>query len=204
MNSHPSATRASLILRLGDHEDVAAWEEFTKIYQPVIQRVATKQGLQNADAENLVQEVFLAVAHSVEDWVQREDRGRFRPWLIRIARNAAVDMMTRRATRPLGRDGESGARLLAELPSPEALSQALETEYAQQVYRWAAAEVQNSVEPKTWQAFHLTQVERRPVKEVAEQTGMRPANLYIARSRVMSRIKSLVAQYENYQQQETQ
>ena len=100
MNPHPSATRASLILRLGDHEDVAAWEEFTKIYLPVIQRVATKQGLQNADAENLVQEVFLAVAHSVEDWVQREDRGRFRPWLIRIARNAAVDMMSGSPTRP--------------------------------------------------------------------------------------------------------
>ena len=84
-------TRASLILRLQDAEDMAAWDEFSAIYAPVVFNVATSRGFQAADADNLVQEVFMAVAASVANWLQRDDRGSFRAWLLRIARNASVD-----------------------------------------------------------------------------------------------------------------
>jgi serine/threonine protein kinase len=59
-------TRASLILRLPDAAEVAAWDSFESIYAPVIQRVALRQGLQPADVENVVQEVLLQVAKSIE------------------------------------------------------------------------------------------------------------------------------------------
>ena len=62
----PHETRVSLILRLQDAEDVAAWEEFVELYTPVVHRAATARGLQEADADNIVQEVLLAVARSVE------------------------------------------------------------------------------------------------------------------------------------------
>jgi RNA polymerase sigma-70 factor (ECF subfamily) len=75
-------TRASLILRLQDAEDMAAWDEFAKIYGPVVFNVATSRGFQAADADNLVQEVFLAVASSISNWLQRDDRGSFRAWLL--------------------------------------------------------------------------------------------------------------------------
>ncbi len=55
MNSTSAATRATLLLRIHDAKDVAAWDEFTEIYGPVVYRVATRRGLQPADAENLVQ-----------------------------------------------------------------------------------------------------------------------------------------------------
>ncbi len=98
----PPETRASLILRLPDAADVGAWDEFVSIYGPVVWRLAVRQGMQPADADNLVQEVFASVAGSVFEWIDREDRGSFRAWLMRIARNQAVNMLTRRASRPWG------------------------------------------------------------------------------------------------------
>ena len=68
-------TRASLILRLPDARDVEAWDEFVAIYEPLVYRLARKQGLQHADAQELVQEVLLAVSRSVDRWVPDQERG---------------------------------------------------------------------------------------------------------------------------------
>jgi RNA polymerase sigma-70 factor (ECF subfamily) len=193
-NSH-TATRASLILRLKDAEDVAAWDEFAALYGPVVYRVATSRGFQAADAENLVQEVFLAVANSVSAWLEREDRGKFRAWLLRIARNEAVDMLTERATRPLGRDGSAAEQILANMPARGELSSALDGEYERSVFRWAAEKVREVVAGHTWDAFWLTAVEGISVSEAAVRLKTRPGNIYFARSRVMSRIKELVAEF---------
>lgn len=60
-----SETRVSLILRLRDAADVAAWDEFVAIYGPIVYRMALRQGPQRADADDVVQQVFAAVAQSV-------------------------------------------------------------------------------------------------------------------------------------------
>lgn len=197
MTPSHAATRASLILRLQDAEDVAAWDEFAEIYAPVIYRVAIRRGFQAADADNLVQEVFLAVANSVSKWLERKDRGPFRTWLLRIARNEAVDMLTERATRQLGRDGSAAEQILANLPARDEFSSALDLEYKRTVFRWAAEHVRNSVAEHTWDAFWSTSVEGRSVAEAAARLDTRPGNIYFARSRVMARIKELVEQYED-------
>ncbi|MGB0741462.1 MAG: RNA polymerase sigma factor [Planctomycetaceae bacterium] len=199
MNHTHAATRASLILRLKDAEDVAAWDEFAAIYAPVIFRVATSRGFQAADAENLVQEVFLAVANSVASWLERDDRGRFRAWLLRIARNESVDMLTERATRPLGRDGSTADRDLANLPARDEFSSALDLEYERAVFHWAAEQVRAAVSVQTWDAFWLTSIDGLSVNEVAERLNTRPGNVHVSRSRVMSRVKQLVQEYEDQQ-----
>src|SRR5688572_8669122 len=86
MNSPPE-TRASLIVRLPDQADARAWDEFADVYAPLVYRLARRHGLQPADADDLVQEVFSSVARSVEAWLARDSRGPFRAWLLRIAKN---------------------------------------------------------------------------------------------------------------------
>lgn len=199
MNHTHAVTRASLILRLKNAEDVAAWDDFAAIYAPVIFRVATSRGFQAADAENLIQEVFLAVANSVANWLERDDRGRFRAWLLRIARNESIDMLTERATRPLGRDGSTADRVLANLPARDEFSSALDLEYERAVFLWAAEEVRAVVNDQTWDAFWLTSIDGLSVTEVAERLKIRPGNVYVSRSRMMSRIKQLVEEYEDQQ-----
>ena len=78
---------------------MVAWDEFAEIYAPVVYRSARRQGLQSADADDVVQEVLAAVAQSVTQWLQRDDQGLFRKWPMRIARNTAIDFLTRRKHR---------------------------------------------------------------------------------------------------------
>jgi RNA polymerase sigma-70 factor (ECF subfamily) len=187
-------------MRLKNAEDVATWNDFVTIYAPVIFRVASRHGFQTADAENLIQEVLLSISRALPQWLQREDRGSFRAWLLKIARNEAVDMLTRRATRPLGKDGLEAERLLAEVPDHRGdLSSQFDLEYEQAVFQWAAAQVRDSVSDTTWQSFWLTHVEGISVDTAAKQLNMRTGTVYVARGRVMNRIQELVQQFEDKQ-----
>ena len=78
----PPETRASLIVRLRDAADVAVWDEYVAIYGPLVYRLALRQGLQAADADDVVQQVFAAAAQSVHHWLEKPQRGRFRGWLL--------------------------------------------------------------------------------------------------------------------------
>lgn len=197
MPSSPAETRASLILRLPDAADVSAWDEFVAVYGPLVFRVARQRGFQAADAEDLVQEVFLAVARQVREWLDRPDRGRFRAWLLRIARNIAVNLLTRKPFGATGRGGDIAHDELTEIPEEaDDLSSEFGVEYRREVYRWAAEQVRQAVSPATWQAFELTHVAGIPIAEAARRLNISVGNVYIGRSRVMNRMRELAEQFE--------
>ena len=192
--SHPE-TRASLILRLRNAEDVAAWDEFVGIYTPIISRVASRLGLQTSDIDNVSQEVLLRVARSVSHWLDRDDRGSFRAWLQRIARNETVNLLTRRATRPFDQlSSDDGS--FADIVDEQGLSNELTLEYEREVFLWAAEQVRESVAVKTWQAFWLTHVEGLSIDDAAQQLGVRPGHIYFGRCRVMNRLKKTIQFFE--------
>src|SRR5262249_38294638 len=107
-------TRASLIVRLPDTADAQAWDDFVVGYAPLVYRLARRHGLQPADSDDLVQDVLATVARSVEVWLARDDRGPFRAWLLRIAKNTVINALTRHKHRPLGSGDSDVARRLAQ------------------------------------------------------------------------------------------
>jgi RNA polymerase sigma-70 factor (ECF subfamily) len=191
--AEPPATRYSLILRLRDPGDVAAWHEFVTLYEPLILRLAARKGLQDADAQDLCQEVFTAVARAIERWDPDPARGTFRGWLARIARNLLVNFLTRHTHEPRGSGGTSVQELLDAVPSADPSATALfEAEYRRRVFRWAADQVRGEFTPSTWQAFWRTAVEGRRPGAVAAELHLSTGAVYIARSRVLARLRQRI------------
>jgi RNA polymerase sigma-70 factor (ECF subfamily) len=190
-------TRASLLLRLPNAADLVAWDEFVNLYAPSVVRVVTRAGLQQADAENVLQEVLLRVAKSIALWLNRSDRSGFRPWLLRIAKNETVNLLTRKGTRPFENASHAVGPNLEMLADDRSdLATSIDTEYEREVFLWAAEQVRESVSPHTWQAFWLSHVEGLSIEEVSNRLNLKPANIYFARSRVMNRLKQIVQQFE--------
>jgi RNA polymerase sigma-70 factor (ECF subfamily) len=193
-------TRASLILRLPDAADAAAWDEFVAVYAPLVYRLARRHGLQPADADDLVQEVLAAVARSVENWLANGERGPFRAWLFRIARNITVNHLTRPRGRPLGTGDSNMVHYLAQHADRHSdAANDFDLEYRREVFRWASDQARTAVTERTWQAFWLTSIEDRPIDDVARQLEMSVGSVYIARSRVMARLREWAARFEDLQ-----
>ncbi|MCS7468746.1 sigma-70 family RNA polymerase sigma factor [Stieleria sp. ICT_E10.1] len=127
-------TRESLIIQVKDPDNRVAWEQFVAIYRPVIVRTAAKRGMQAADAQDLAQQVLLAVASAIGDWEKRDESTRFRHWLARVTRNAIVNALTRGA-KDRAAGGSSVQELLARHRQPDPETESLiNWEYRRQVY----------------------------------------------------------------------
>jgi RNA polymerase sigma factor (sigma-70 family) len=192
----PLATRCSLIVKLRDPADSAAWREFVAIYEPLVYRLARRKGLQDADARDLCQDVFHAVAKAIDRW--EPGRGSFRGWLSRIARNLMINVLTRRKFQPRGSGTSSIQDLLEAQPAVDPSATAIfEIEYERCLFRWAADEIRSEFTPSTWQAFRQTALEDRPPSEVAAELGLSVGAVYVARSRVLARLKRRIEQRES-------
>jgi RNA polymerase sigma factor (sigma-70 family) len=192
----PPDTRRSLILKLRDSADAPAWREFVALYEPVVYSLARKKGLQDADACDLCQEVFRTVARAVDHW--EPHRGSFRGWLSRIARNLLINFLTRQRLACRGSGATSVQQLLEAQPSAEPSAIAMcEAEYERHLFRCAADDIRGEFAPTTWQAFWQTAVEDRPTNDVATELGLSSGAVYIARSRVLARLKRRIDELDD-------
>ncbi|MCG8649323.1 MAG: sigma-70 family RNA polymerase sigma factor [Pirellulales bacterium] len=190
MNSQPT-TRPSLLVRLRDSRDDQAWSEFTAVYEPVIYRMTKRRGLQDADAREVVQEVLMSVAASIERF-DVEGAGSFRGWLTRITRNAAIDKFRQLAVREQATGNSDLQKQLDEIAHHDQCGDEFDRDRRQQLFRWAAGEVRKRTGEVNWLAFWKSSVDARPVAEVAAELGISEGAVYVARCRILKRIRELV------------
>ena len=197
MHTSPE-TRPSLLLRLRNPQDEQAWREFLEIYEPLIERLARRRGLQHADARELVQEVLVAVAGAIDRWEPDEARGSFRGWLSTIARNLTINLLKREGRHTRGTGDSEFARLMNEQPDPGSRHTALfDLEYRRRLFQFAAEQVREKFEEATWQAFWKTSVEQQSLVDVCEELGMSRGAIYVARSRVMAKLRKHIEKLES-------
>ena len=190
-------TRPSLLVRMRNPRDDRAWGEFAAIYEPLVYRLARRKGFQDADAKELVQEVFVAVASAIDRWDPDPARGKFRGWLFRIARNLMINLLIRQQREPRASGDSNVRRLLERQPAAEGeVSAFFDRQYRRETFHWAARQVRPQFRQNTWEAFRLTSVQGKAVQEVAATLGVTPGAVYIARSRVMARLRETIQRLE--------
>jgi RNA polymerase sigma-70 factor (ECF subfamily) len=188
-------TRATLIANVKSPENRQAWEEFVVIYRPAIYRIARRRGLQDADAQDLTQNVLVRVAAAIDRYEQQAGV-RFRHWLRRITGNLILSFLTRKPE-DLAAGGTAVHDLLSERPGefPE-FEQELSTECMREQYLRAAAIVRSDVNAETWQAFELTVIQGISCDEAALTIGKSIGTVYAARSRIIKRLREQIEQMQ--------
>ncbi len=186
-------TRATLLVRLKDIDDSEAWTEFVQLYGPVVYGFARKRGLQDSDAADMVQEVLRSVARNADRMVYDPKKGTFRGWLYTVTRNKIYNFLSAQKRRPRA-VGDVGSQERLESyadPSNEAEAD-WELEYQRRLSSKAMDRVKHEFQPATWQAFLGTAVEGRPAVEVGESLKMTSGAVYVAKSRVLARLRDEV------------
>jgi RNA polymerase sigma factor (sigma-70 family) len=190
-NDCGSPTRPSLLRRLCDPGDTRSWQIFVDVYGPLIYRHARSRRLQDADAAEVTQEVLFQVSRSIQNFEYRPGQARFRDWLGTVTENKIRSWCTRQAgtVRAKGETGPGDA--LAGLAAT-ARETSWEEEFNDHLLQAALARTRGHFEEQTWRAFELVWRDHRPEAEVARELGQRINWVYLAKSRVLKRLRAEV------------
>jgi RNA polymerase sigma-70 factor (ECF subfamily) len=177
-------TSPSLLERLRQPAEQEAWSRFVRLYTPFLYHWARRLGLNEQDAADLVQEVFLVLVQKLPEFTYDRHKS-FRGWLRTVMLNKWRDHQRRRTAVPVHR----GEASLADLAGPNGAADFEEAEYRQYLVSRALRLMQVEFQPATWQACWEHVVSGRPAAEVAAELGLSVDSVYTAKSRVLRRLR---------------
>lgn len=182
----PDTSEALLATLAGETRDFESWSRFVMLYGPRVLRWCRGAGLQDADAHDVTQVVLLRFLKRVGTFDYDRSR-RFRGWLRAMTRSTIRDFMKsgKRWDRGLG----GGDDRIEQAAGRDEIDALIETEDARESLRGAAERVRARVEPRTWEAFRLLNVEGVPGEQAAERVGMRLGSTYAASAKVRRMIR---------------
>ena len=191
-------TRYSLLSRLQNWTDQESWKQFFDTYGRLIYGVALKSGLNEAEAQDVVQETIICVAKDIQKFTRDRKLGSFKGWLRNIARWRIADQLRKREKGRARLATEGGADLLEELPDPAGgeLDRIWEEEWQDNLLHAAIERVKLQVKAEHYQIFDLYFMKKWPVTKVAKTLGVNVAQVYLAKHRVGNLIKKELKELE--------
>jgi RNA polymerase sigma factor (sigma-70 family) len=194
-NATLPTTRVTLLNQLRqDPSDQAGWDEFVERYGRHIYRWCRQWKLQNADAEDVTQDILVKLTQKLGAFAYDPSRS-FRGWLKTVAHHTWRDFNDRRhAQRAAGHSQVQ--ELMLAIEAREDLAQKLEQAFDLELLEAAKVRVRLRVAPHTWEAFRLMALEGLPVAEVAAKVHMQVAMVYVAKSKVQKMLQEEIAKLE--------
>jgi RNA polymerase sigma-70 factor (ECF subfamily) len=189
-------TSNSLLAQVKDGQP-AAWGRLTELYAPLVYHWCRAMRLPEQDVPDVFQQVFQSVAAHIQAFRRDRPGDSFRNWLRAITRNKVRDHFRRRARQIQAAGGTDAQLYFAQIAAPAA-DQAAGDEPAasdedgetRQLLRGALEQIRKQVHPQTWQAFWNVVVEGKTPEEVGRELALRPGTVRVAKSRVLSRLRS--------------
>ena len=187
-------TTTALLEGLRDSENAILWEAFDRRYRPILVGFARNLGLDEVDAADIAQETLSRFVQEYRDGRYDRSRGRLGAWLVGIARYRILDLRRKRAGNRQVPDPDA----LSDLDDEQHLSQIWDRERRQAVLQEAMSELRehSKTDPRTIEMFELLMVHGLSTQSVAEQMGVTDHDVYLAKSRVAQRLRSIVERLE--------
>lgn len=185
-------TRITLLDRLRDTRDELPWRRFVDVYMPLLYQYSVRNGLQDNDAQDVVQEVLVQVYRSFRTFQYNPERGRFRNWLRRITHQRILRLRLGQnsAVRGLG-DGQGHMLCDTQQSKLDAVWHDL---LAMHLYRSARAIAKSEFDERIWAVFERVWEQGASPHDVAQNMGRKPEWVYYAKFRVLARLKQLVSE----------
>lgn len=176
-------TRASLLIRIRNRQDAHAWGEFDALYRPLLQKYALARGLDQAEADDVVQVCMSAVSEHIADFNYDPKRGRFKGWLRTLVNNHVRNQIRRRM------EYQPGSRQFDRIPDqaepPEELFDRL---WLRQHLRHCLELVRSEVSESTYAAFRAYVIDEQPVDQVCEDLKMTKNQVQLIKWRVTQKL----------------
>jgi RNA polymerase sigma-70 factor (ECF subfamily) len=183
-------TPLSLLDRLRDRPEEAAWRRLVDLYEPLIGRWLAQAGVNGHDAEDLSQDILATLVREVPHFVHNGRPGAFRQWVRTIAENRCLHFWRARRNGPEPESAIDPERLVDPQSDP---SRFWDAEHDLVIARRLLALIQPEFQATTWRAFHGLVVEGRRPADVATEIGVSVNAVLIAKSRVLRRLREEAA-----------
>ena len=189
-------TSATLLTRLRqDRSEQAGWDEFVERYGRHIYRWCRQWNLQDADAEDVTQDILVKLTQNLRAFAYDPSRS-FRGWLKTVAHHAWRNFEESRRRARRAADDSQAQEFMLTLEAREDLAQKLEEAFDLELLEAAKVRVRLRVAPHTWEAFRLLALEGLPVAEVAARVHLQVAMVYVAKSKVQKMLREEIGKLE--------
>jgi RNA polymerase sigma-70 factor (ECF subfamily) len=193
MGESPSdreTTSLSLLERARDRNP-DAWRRLVELYSPLVYYWAGRSGLGDADAADLVQEVWQRVAAGLTRFHREGPGGTFRGWLWTIARHKLIDLGRKRQGEPVAAGGTDARKFIETIPEHEPPEDTGVQE--NQLLHRALEQIRPEFEERTWRAFWRMTVDGHSAADVGRDLGLAANAVHQAKFRVLRRLRQEMA-----------
>lgn len=183
------STSPSLLLRIRDPDDQAAWEEFLSVYTVIVRDYCYQRRLQAVDVDDVIQDVMMAVSKAIKRFEYNPAKGRFRAWLGTIAANCIKRRMSKTTDRTLPTALVEEVILNGKCTDPD--SEWISV-FSEQIIRTACNRIRKEFAEKTWECFDASWIKNEEAVEIAQRLDIPVHSVYVNKSRVLKRLESEV------------
>ena len=192
-------TTTQILEHLKDSNDTTAWSLFRDYFYPLLVRFAEKLGLSNDLAEDIAQETIIAFLKAYRTDKYCRQQGRLSHWILGVARNVIRSHYRKNSRNVSQAPGNSDIPLLQNIEDEHAIWHTWQTEWRKYLLERCLDLARNEFDSKTFLAFESYALYGNPVSQVCEELSMTPNAVYIAKNRVLTKIRFFYNNFEDTQ-----
>lgn len=189
-------TTTQVLEDLKASNDALAWSNFRDNFYPVIFNFAKTLGLSATDAEDAAQETMLAFLKAFRGGKYNREKGHLSHWLFGVARRVILDFRKRLPREHFVTDNTTSTSFWDMVADEDAVKHTWDSEWRRIVLERCLQQACKELDHKVFEAFELYALCQKPVEEVSQTLGMSRNAVYIAKSRVLSKLRQLQQDFD--------